>query len=72
MHVGAVCGLWVWVAVKNSIGIVMVGMFSCVQLVVAAWGCGLQFAFIFGQGSNFAASYCKQHRTYILLIFKII
>ena len=32
--------------------------------------CGLRLGVVFGQGSNFAASYRKQHRTFLLKIFK--
>ena len=45
-----------WLAVKNSIAIVLVGVLPCTQLADAACKCGLQLAVVFGQGSNFAAS----------------
>ena len=51
MYAGAVCGLRVRLAVKNSIAIVLVGVLPCTQLADAACGCGLRL-----QGSNFAAS----------------
>ena len=47
-----------WLAVENSIAIVLVGVLPCTQLADAACECGLQLAVVFGQGSNFAAS-CK-------------
>ena len=57
--------------VKNSITIVLVGVLPCTQLADAACKCGLQLAVVFSQGSNFAASR-KQHRTFLLKIFKVI
>ena len=56
MYAGAVCGLQVRLAVKNSIAIVLVGVLPCTQLADAACGCGLRLAVVFDQGSNFAAS----------------
>ena len=56
MYAGAVCGLRVRLAVKNSIAIVLVGVLPCTQLADAACGCGLRLAVVLGQGSNFAAS----------------
>ena len=42
MYAGAVCGLRVRLAVKNSIAIVLVGVLPCTQLADAACGCGLR------------------------------
>ena len=72
MYAGAVCGLRVRLAVKNSVAIVLVGVLPCTQLADAACKCGLRHAVVFGQGLNFAASYRKQHRTFLLKIFKAI
>ena len=52
MYAGTVCSLRVRVAVKNSIAIVLVGVFSCTWLADANYG--LRLAIVFGQGSNFA------------------
>ena len=56
MYTGAVCGLRVRLAVKNSIAIVLLGVLPCTQLADAARGCGLRLAVVFGQGSNFPAN----------------
>ena len=62
MYVGAACRFQVRLTVKNSIAIVLVGVLPCTRLAGAV---------VFCQGSNFAASY-KEHRTFLLKIFKVI
>ena len=42
MSAGAVCGLRVWLVVKNSIAIVLVGVHPCIQLADVACCCGLR------------------------------
>ena len=56
MYTGAVCGLRVRLAVKNSIAIVLVEVLPCTQVADAACECRLRVAVVFAQGSNFAAS----------------
>ena len=49
-EVGIFCRLWL--AARNSNGIVIVGMYPCTQLA-GCW-CGLWLAVVFGQGSPLA------------------
>ena len=61
VYVGALSSFQVWVAAKSSIGIVIMGVFSCTRLADVACWCGLRLALIFGQGSNFATSRVHGH-----------